>query len=181
MSAPPPANLDLARVWEKAIPFAEFLDPGMRHFGLWEGIYRRVRVPAWAIERGRAMAPLHLLVIAADWCGDAANTVPVLAAWADAVPGIELRVIRRDASPAVMDAYLTKGSRSIPMAIGLDGSFRELGHWGPRPAELQAWVLAHRATMPKTERYRETRRWYARDRGETTLRELLAALSDPGA
>ena len=59
-------------------------------------------------------AARKLLVIAEDWCGDASNTVPVVAKLADAVPGLELRVILRDANPEVMDRYLTNGSRSIP-------------------------------------------------------------------
>jgi hypothetical protein len=72
-----------------------------------------------------------------------------------------------------MDQYLTNGSRSIPIVIVLDESFEEIGHWGPRPTELQTWVMANRATMPKTELYPLVRKWYARDRGETTLREVL--------
>ena len=79
-----------------------------------------------------------LLVIAEDWCGDASNTVPIIAKLADATEGLELRIIRRDEHPSVMDRYLTNGSRSIPVVIALDEDFRELGHWGPRPAELPA-------------------------------------------
>jgi hypothetical protein len=74
-----------------------------------------------------------------------------------------------------MDRYLTNGARAIPIVIVLDESFRALGHWGPRPAELQAWVMENRLRVPKAELYPQVRRWYARDRGETTLREVLAA------
>jgi hypothetical protein len=35
--------------------------------------------------------------------------------------------------------------------------------------------MANRATMPKTELYPQVRKWYARDRGETTLQEVLRA------
>ena len=86
---------------------------------------------------------------------------------------MELRVILRDQNPEVMDRYLTNGARSIPVVIALDESYREIGHWGPRPTELQAWVMANRGTMPKSELYPQVRKWYARDRGETTLREVL--------
>jgi hypothetical protein len=74
-----------------------------------------------------------------------------------------------------MDQYLTNGSRSIPIVIALDENFQEVGHWGPRPTELQAWVMANKGTMPKSELYPQVRKWYARDRGETTLREVLEA------
>jgi hypothetical protein len=116
-----------------------------------------------------------LLVIAEDWCGDASNTVPIVARLADQTPGLELRVIMRDKYPAVMNQYLTNGSRSIPIVIALDESFQEVGHWGPRPTELQSWVMTNRSTLPKAELYPKVRQWYARDRGETTIREVLAA------
>ena len=101
--------------------------------------------------------------------------MPVVARLADAVPELELRVLRRDEHPEVMDRYLTNGSRSIPVVIALTEDFAELGHWGPRPSELQSWVLANRQTIPKSELYPQVRRWYARDRGESTLREVLTA------
>ena len=120
-------------------------------------------------------------MIAEDWCGDASSTVPVLAKLAANTPGVELRIILRDQHPEVMDRYLTNGSRSIPIVIALDEGFAELGHWGPRPAELQSWVMANRQTVPKTELYPQVRRWYARDHGESTLREVLAAAGFPVA
>ncbi len=42
---------------------------------------------------------------------------------------------------------------------------------------LQAWVCSEGAPMPKEERYKEVRRWYARDRGESTLREIIELLA----
>jgi hypothetical protein len=74
-----------------------------------------------------------------------------------------------------MDEYLTDGSRSIPIVIALNDRFQELGHWGPRPSQLQAWVMGNLRTTPKAELYPQVRKWYARDRGETTVREVLQA------
>jgi hypothetical protein len=166
--------LDFRTLWQNALPFEDFLAASKaEHRGLWEGIYRLTRVPDWALAAVPASAGLQLLVIVEDWCGDASNTVPVLARLAQLAPGLELRVIARDAHPEVMDRYLTNGSRSIPIVVVLDESFRELGYWGPRPTELQAWVMVNRHSMPKAELYPQVRRWYARDRGETTLREVL--------
>ena len=82
----------------------------------------------------------------------------------------------RDEHPDLMNRYLTDGSRSIPIVIALDPEFQEIGHWGPRPRELQQWVMEElRRGRPKSEIYPEIRKWYARDRGETTLREVLEA------
>jgi hypothetical protein len=173
--------LDFPSLWERAIPWSRYFDPGMQQYSLWGGVYRHARPPDWAIAAGRELAPLRLLVLTEDWCGDASNTVPVMQRWVEALPGSELRALPRDQFPAVMDRYLTDGARSIPIAIGLDSAFREIGHWGPRPAELQAWVMANMATTPKDQRYARIRRWYARDKGETTLRELVQALRPTAA
>jgi hypothetical protein len=39
--------------------------------------------------------------------------------------------------------------------------------------------MANRDTTPKSELYPQVRKWYARDRGETTLREVLEAAGLP--
>ena len=165
--------LDFRTLWGDALTYEGFLATSTKHKGLWEGIYGIARLPVWATSALPAGVERKLLVIAEDWCGDASSTVPVLAKLAATVPGLELRVILRDQHPEVMDLYLTNGSRSIPIVIALDEQFRELGHWGPRPRELQAWVMANRLTVPKAELYPQVRQWYARDHGETTLREVL--------
>ena len=162
-------------LWEVALPYERFVAASEQHRGLWEGIYRLMRVPEWAFQAVPPGTRRRLLVIAEDWCGDASSTIPAVARFADAVPGMELRVLRRDEHPELMDRYLTDGARAIPIVIVLDEAWRELGHWGPRPAALQAFVMENRPLVPKAELYPQVRRWYARDRGETTLREVLAA------
>ena len=172
---------DYRTLWDGGQTFDAFLASSSKHKGLWEGLYRIARIPEWASAAVQASPGRKLLVIAEDWCGDASSTIPILAKLAATVPGLELRVILRDQHPEVMDRYLTKGSRSIPIVIALDEEFRELGHWGPRPRELQAWVMEHRLTVPKAELYPQVRQWSARDHGETTLREVLAAAGLPVA
>ena len=153
------------------------MDAAHANCDLWVAMARRARVAPEAVERADAVPGRRfLLVLNEDWCGDAVNTVPYVAALADASATLELRVVGRDANPDLMDAHLTGTSRSIPVVIVYDAEFRELGWWGPRPAELQAWVLGPGQTLDKAERYREVRRWYARDGGRTTVAELLALL-----
>ena len=164
---------DFPGLWAQGVPWRDYLRPEMEYLDLWRGSFERVVIPEWA-SAAFAKTPLaRLLVLAADWCGDAVNTVPVLAGLAERVPGLELRVLERDQFPLVMARYLSDGSRSIPIAIALDDRWNELGHWGPRPAPLQAWMQANKATIPTPRRYAYARKWYAQDRGETALRELL--------
>lgn len=170
--------------WEKGFTWTAYLaDEVMAHRGLWEGIARGVRIPPWARERAQALeGTWRLLVISEDWCGDASNTVPLIAGLAGVSPRLEMRVVKRDENLGLMDAYLTGGSRSIPLAILLDEDFRPRGQWGPRPTELQTFVLREKAegTRPAQEVYRDVRTWYARDRGESTLREVLEMIEAAG-
>lgn len=112
-----------------------------------------------------------------DWCGDAVSTIPFLARLAEVAPSLDLRVLRRDQHPALMDRYLTNGTRSIPIVIVLDETGCEAGWWGPRPTTLQQWVLTEGRGMEKSDRYREVRRWHATDRGHTMLGEMVALLT----
>lgn len=167
--------LDFRSLWERALPFDAFVAASAEHRELWTGVHRLARIPGWAAEAAAGAPRRRLLVLAEDWCGDASNTVPVLDRWVALGPALELRILRRDENPEVMDRYLSGDSRAIPIVIALDGEFAEVGHWGSRPAALQAWVTAHRGTVPKAELYPRIRQWYARDRGETTIREVAAA------
>lgn len=175
------AETDYERWWNAGATWEAYLrDKVRRNEALWSGIYARAAVPAWAVQSAaRVPGPWKLLVISEDWCGDASNTVPVLARMAEALPGIEVRIVARDEHPELMDRFLTRGSRSIPVAVVLRDDFSLAGWWGPRPAELQAWVLAEKAAgaRPVEEIYRDVRRWYARDRGESTIREVLAVMA----
>ena len=167
-----------ADLWEAALPLERFVRESREHCALWQGVYKLARVPQWAIAETQALdAHFRLVVLAEDWCGDAANSVPVLARWAEVVPNVELRILRRDEHPEVMDRYLTGTARSIPVVIVLDDKMEELGWWGPRPVALQAWTKQHRELgRDKKTLYPEVRRCYAKDHGETTIREVLAVM-----
>ncbi|MGZ8457994.1 MAG: thioredoxin family protein, partial [Gemmatirosa sp.] len=167
--------MSLQARFETAPRFAEFLATAEKLAALWRDTYRVTRVPDEAVGRMAAVAGRwHLLVLVEDWCGDAVNTIPVLQKLSELASSIELRLISRDEHPALMDAHLSPtGARAIPVVIVLDEGFRERGWWGSRPGPLQRWVLEEGLAMPKDERYLRVRAWYARDRGRTTLDEVL--------
>jgi hypothetical protein len=173
-------DLDYRAFWNGAFTWSDYLGNEVReHRDLWLAVDSRAVVPAWAADEAAAPGDgWKLLVISEDWCGDASNTVPVIAKFAASVPGVELRVVKRDENPQLMDRHLTGGARSIPLVVVLDRDFRPVGQWGPRPSELQEMVLREKkaALRPLAEIYRDVRRWYARDRGESTLREILAVM-----
>jgi hypothetical protein len=163
--------------FEAAPTFEEYLEGVDRNRELWHGVHERVRLPEELVEEARSLSgSWHLVAISEDWCGDAVNTLPAVARLATAA-GWDLRVVSRDENPDLMDAHLTNGrSRSIPVVIVYDQDFEEIGWWGPRPGELQEWVLGDGLSMPSPERYKVVRRWYAKDRARTTLREILGVV-----
>jgi hypothetical protein len=158
--------------------FPDFLSRAVANADLWRAVYAHARVDDAPLARAASLGgPWHLLVLVEDWCGDAVNTLPVLGRLAEHAPNIDLRVLGRDTNLDLMDAHLTNGSRSIPVVMILDAMYRERAWWGPRPAELQAWVMGQGRTMTKEDRYREVRRWYARDHGATTVNEVLTLIA----
>jgi hypothetical protein len=160
--------------------FSEFLAGAQQLATLWRDTYRVTRVPDDLVARARALpGRWHLLVLVEDWCGDAVNTVPYVARLAELSPNLDLRVLGRDANPDLMDAHLSPtGARAIPVVIVLDETFTERGWWGSRPSALQRWFDETGRGLEKGERYREIRGWYVRDRGRSTLDEVLAIVED---
>jgi thioredoxin-like negative regulator of GroEL len=157
-----------------AVDFPDYLASVTSHPELWAAVYRTARVPEEFVARARTIpGQWKLLALSEDWCGDAVNTLPVVAKFVEQLPNFELRILGRDANPELMDAHLTGTSRSIPVVMVLDEGLAEQGWWGPRPAELQAWYAREGMRLEKGERYKQARQWYARDRGRTTLDELL--------
>ena len=81
--------------------------------------------------------PLHVLVLAEDWCGDVIANLPVLARLSEQSGKLDVRILLRDQSDDVMEQYLNQGKyKSIPVFVFLDERFREVGHWIERPASV---------------------------------------------
>ena len=70
----------------------------------------------------RIKSPQIWLVLVESWCGDGAQTLPVLNLIADS-PAIDLRILLRDDNPELIDAFLTNGTRSIPKLLILNSQF----------------------------------------------------------
>jgi len=155
--------------------FTDFLATVQVYADFWRSVYAHARVSDVAVTRLAAVSGAwHLLVLTEDWCPDSLSTLPVVARLTEHVGHVDLRILGRDVNPDLMDAHLTNRTRSIPVIMVLDAQYREWAWWGPRPEPLQAWFLAEGRFLPKVDRYREMRRWYARDHGATAIDELVA-------
>lgn len=112
-----------------------------------------------------------MLVITEGWCGDSAQTLPFLFRWCS-LRNIELRIIGRDDFPEFMDHFLTNGSRSIPIMIGLNETYHVLFQWGPRPSDLIALMEEWKGQgIVKPELGQLMHQWYAKNAGESAWKE----------
>jgi hypothetical protein len=121
--------------------------------------------------------PLIWLVLTEGWCGDAAQTVPIMAKMAGESLNIELKLIFRDENLDIMDEFLTDGGRSIPKLIVLNKETLEvLENWGPRPVEAQElfWKAKNSPDFDYPEVQKALQLWYAKDKTLSTQKELTA-------
>jgi thiol-disulfide isomerase/thioredoxin len=132
-------------------------------------------LPEWSNVAQEKADRFVFLAITETWCGDGAQILPVIHRIA-AHFNIPLQIILRDAYPDIADNYLFRGTRSIPKLVVFDKlTGKELGHWGPRPAEAQQIVDDAKVQGIAHDDYVITlQNWYNQNKTVSLQRELLA-------
>jgi len=127
-----------------------------------------------------ALLPLQgrwvAIAIAEGWCGDAAQIVPIWHKMAEETQAFSLHIVLRDQQYALMQLFLTNGTRSIPKLILLDAQTHELvAHYGPRPAGAQELMTKYKAEHGHIdENAKEAlHKWYFDDKGQSVQLELM--------
>ncbi|HPW99002.1 MAG TPA: thioredoxin family protein [Flavobacterium sp.] len=119
------------------------------------------------------------LVISEGWCGDAAQIVPVIHKMAELSNKIELKIVLRDENEALMNLFLTNGSKSIPKLIIIDKATSEvIGDFGPRPTGAKQLILDYKkehGVIDETAKT-ELQLWYLHDKGVSTQNEIMEVL-----
>lgn len=119
------------------------------------------------------------LVLTESWCGDAAQTMPVMNKMAELNPNIDLKVILRDENLELMNRFLYNGTLSIPKLIAIDKETgKVMGDWGPRPTRATKMVEDYKQLHGKlTPDFKQNLQvWYNKDRGKNTLEDLTGLL-----
>lgn len=118
------------------------------------------------------------LVIAEGWCGDAAQVLPVLNKIAEASSKIDLKLVCRDENEALMDTFLTNGSKSIPKILIIDKSQNVINSWGPRPTVATKMVLDYKEQNGSidAEFKKDLQIWYNKDKGNSTQEDIVELL-----
>ncbi|UTW66483.1 thioredoxin family protein [bacterium SCSIO 12643] len=120
-------------------------------------------------------------LITEGWCGDASQTVPVIAKMAEVSDRIDLKVLLRDDNPEIMDKYLTNGGKAIPILVAInEETGEELKHWGPRPKMIQKMVDDYKATHPDFDKHDFAKKlhvWYTKDKGMAVEEDIIDVLN----
>lgn len=141
-----------------------------------ERLNKTIQLDPTTIEIIAALPAQSWYMITEGWCGDSAQSLPYIAAMAQAHPNISLQICLREENPEIMNQYLTNGSKSIPVVAGFIDD-KENFRWGPRPAGTQTLFMEHKSKQtPFEEMEIALQQWYNKDKGAAIQAEILALL-----
>ncbi len=122
--------------------------------------------------------PQTWLVLTESWCGDAAQTMPVINKIADENANIHLKVVLRDENEALMNQFLTNGNKSIPKLVAVNEHNEVINSWGPRPTIATKMVADYKAEHGSldAEFKQDLQVWYNKDKGKNTQEDFISSL-----
>lgn len=139
-----------------------------------------VAAPVDNLLRGIAK-PVHVVVIAEDWCGDVVRHVPVLERLARITPKIQTRYITREQHKDVFVRFLTNGGEAIPKFIFLSDKFVECGNWGPMTDVCRRIIARGKASGDGGAARQKVTMMYEIDADKSEVVTELAALINTAA
>jgi len=124
--------------------------------------------------------PITCLVLTEGWCGDAAQTLPVISKIADESDLITLKIIFRDEHEQLMSQFLTNGGKSIPKLLVLNSQNKLLNTWGPRPNTATKMVQDYKNKYGQLDAAfkQQLQVWYNKDKGVNIQEDMLGLLTD---
>lgn len=144
----PPTPEAWAAAFAVALPYEQFLDrhatPEQRE--RWNAFHARVVLAADQRSLlGGFVRRMPVLVLAGAWCGDCVNQCPIFAHFAAAAPTIDLRLLDRDALPAIAAHLKVCGGQRVPVAAFFSEDFTPVLFYGDRT--LSAYRAAAAAQL----------------------------------
>jgi len=119
------------------------------------------------------------LVLTESWCGDAAQTIPVMNKAASLNKNISLRLVLREENLELMEQFLSNGAMAIPKLISIDDATGKIiGEWGSRPTIANKMVEDYKGIYGNLspDFKQDLQMWYNKDKGRNTLSDLLSLL-----
>lgn len=164
----------LDRLLERGRTYQAFLESAKARRETWLENTKAATLDPAVLARGRAVVgEWRLLVIAEDWCGDSANTIPYVARLIDSIPAIALRIVNSTDGRWVMERYRTPDGRAAtPTVVLLNPAGDPVGCFVERPAALRK-TLDERGGKGTMTVLTE---WRKQDAGRSTVQEIVELL-----
>ena len=118
----------------------------------------------------------HWIIITEPWCGDAAQSVPLILKLIEHLPHASYTLELRDQG-TLIDQYLTNGGKGIPKVIVRDEHGSDMFVWGPRTEAAQGLFNELKTEGVELKLLHESLHgWYAKDHGQSLESELLVRI-----
>lgn len=120
------------------------------------------------------------LVLTESWCGDAAQTLPVINKFSEVNKNIDLKVVLRDENDELMGQFLTNGSKSIPKLIVIENESKKVvSSWGPRTEKATRMIQEYKEKHGKIDETikNDLQVFYNQDKGKQIEKEMISLLS----
>ena len=168
-----------------AMPYQAYIDMLGKKLDLHNLHYKKFSINKEIESIISVFQPLNILVITEPWCGDSLALIPIIRKISEVNVQWEIKVLLRDSNPEIIDQFLTRGVRGIPIFLFLDERGEFLFRWGPRPKAAHNIYEAHReqietGKIEKQDVIKKIRVYYAKDRGIETLAELIKVFDEHG-
>jgi hypothetical protein len=175
--------MNLKTFFDKGLTYDQYISELGEHEALHQLHYKKVKITEEVENRLRSIKPVNILVLTEPWCGDSLAVFPVVRKMAEVHGSWTIRVLLRDQNLELMDQFLTRGGRAVPIFFFLSDDYTLIFKWGPRPVASQQIFEEHRkqiqeGKIEKIEVIKKIRNFYAKDRGKAIIDELLSVCKE---
>jgi thiol-disulfide isomerase/thioredoxin len=166
-----------------ALPYQEYVDMLGNNLNIHELHYKKFSIDKKIAAKISGYKRLIILIITEPWCGDSLALLPIIRKIAEVNGRWGIKILLRDSNLKIMDQFLSRGVRSIPIFLFLDDQGELLFRWGPR-LEVTAQIFENhceqiaQGKIEKQDVIKKIRVYYAKDRGMKTLTELIRVFDE---
>ena len=170
--------MNLISYFNKSLDYENYIQLLGENLSLHKLHYRNFELISQDLQILEKMPTMNILVISEPWCGDSFALLPIVKKISEANSTWKLKVVLRDKNLSLIDNFLTKGGRAIPIFMFLDNKFEFKFKWGPRPQSAQNIFEKYRlqinsGEVDKSKILLKIRQYYSKDKGKETSQEIL--------
>jgi hypothetical protein len=167
--------------FEKGMSYDDYVGHLDEHLSLHQLHYNKFLIDEDSQSIIKSLKPYKILIITEPWCGDSLALLPIIRKISELNTQWEIKILLRDSNPDLMDHFLTHGAKGIPVFLFLNETGELKFRWGPRPQKAAKIFEDHRqqineGKLEKIDVIKKIRAFYAKDRGVTTLAELIGII-----